>query len=335
MRLIADLNSDGLFLKMYHRIKKIIFIGLDDKQINLLTLLKGEFSESFEDMYFIFMQNEAELIYHIDVNCIVVSHSKIQASIIETMLKNGHPFYLEWADFLRYYHSIMSFQCRLNSQKICLAFLPENFMKLYKSMMSLYGYNVITADDPVDLEQILNSGIEYLVFDMDMNQVSEKIRFQVMQKINYHCKKGLKVNVIKNFDKGSLFNDILSPIKEISNILLSPDEYTLFLRKYLYLKELEMFFRNTPERISAFQNNRQIDEAKSSPRNGQEMFTDLRDSKKSYNQILALKNNPKWQILFQQRNDIDLKYILSMAIEESISRNLENSQRELFTFFPQ
>lgn len=323
---------------MHRSIKKYIFIGLGEKQINLVKSLNEEYDNIHEELYFIFMPNTDELFYHLDVNSVVISNPALTSPVIEIMLKLGHPFYITWQEFLQHYHSLLNVQRKPNSHKICLAFVSENFMKLYRTIFTSYGYNVTTTGDPAELEQIINSGVEYLVFDMDMERESEKIRFETMQKISFHCKKGGKVNVIKNFDKGSLFNDILSPVKEISNILLSPEEYVLFLRKYLYVRELESFYRENPERINAFQNNRHVDEVSGPVKIVMDSFSDIRDGKKCYNQILSLKNNVKWNELLQRKNDIDLRFILSAAIEKFVGNHLgnsiENSQRELFTFFP-
>ncbi|MDH4262989.1 MAG: hypothetical protein OEV78_08095 [Spirochaetia bacterium] len=318
-----------------HSIKKYIFIGLEDRQINLVKSLNDEYEKIHEEIYFIFMPGMDELFYHIDVNSIVVSNSNLTHQIIDIMLQLGHPFYLSWSEFLQHYHNLLNLQLKPNGRKVCIAFISENFNKIYRTIFSFYGYNTISTADPADLEQIMSSGIEYLVFDMDMHQASENTRFQTMRMISSYCKKGLKVNVIKNFDQGSLFNDILSPVKEISNILLSPEEYMLFLRKYLYTNDLEKFYKDNPERISAFQNTRYNIENKNSRENKTEFFFDMRDAKKCYNQILTLKRNPKWYELLQIKSDIELKFLLSMTIENFVSQNMENSQRELFTFFPQ
>jgi len=328
-------------------IKKLIFIGLTENQANLVKSLKVEYNELHEDLYMVFMEDIEELFYHLDAGSLVISHPQNSRQVMDLLIQLGQPWYLHWADFLGSHQNLAKMQVTPCGRKVCLAFIPENFQKLYDAVFRMYGCEIFIADTAEELETILNSGVDYLVFDMDMKKSSERIRYKTLQQISSHCKKGLRAGVIKNFDNGSLFNDILSPVKEISNILLSPEEYLLFLRKYLYSMELENFYREHPDRINAFENWRQGEEyrnanqgaglnpAKEASRGNRNYFTGIRDGKKSYNQVLALRMNPHWADIVHTREIIDLKFSLSLAIEECIALSMENSQRELFTFFPQ
>ena len=320
---------------MHKPVRKFIFLDLSDQQISLVKALKEEYPELTGKMYWIFMKNADELFYHLDANSIIISNESDTLNNLNFMITIGHPFYMCWDDFLKYYQSLIYFQGLSSERNVCLAFIAENYMKLYKNLFLLYGFNVVTTNRTDELEEILSSDIEYLVFDLDMNLIPEKIRFQTMKKISYFCKKGLRANVIKNFDSGSLFNDILSPVKEITNILLSPEEYMLFIRKYLYIKEYENLIKIYSNGITPLLLHHQRDDAKGTLKPHPEIFSDLRDAKKSYNQILAMKNNPNYHEIVQKKNDIEIRFLISADMEKFISESMDNSQRELFTFFPQ
>ncbi|MDH4199959.1 MAG: hypothetical protein OEV66_06215 [Spirochaetia bacterium] len=310
-------------------IKKFIFIGLTEDQIQLIKSLKNEFNSLTDRFYWIFMQNTEDLACHLDQKTLIISHDARKAIVMETMHRMGHPLFLTWPDFLRFFHMLININLAPLERNVSLAFIPENYAKIYSTLMSLYGFNVSIIDQAIQLESALEAGIDYLVFDLDMNQLPEKKRLGLMQKIKYYCKQGLMANVIKNFDTGSLFNDILSPVKDISNLLLSPEEYAIFLRKYLYIKDLEGFEKNcyNLKGSSFFQEIAKKEKT-------MHIFSDLMDAKKKYHEIQSVRINSDQLEGFFLNGTVHLRFRLSEAVEDFINQHFDNSQRELFTFFP-
>lgn len=318
------------------KIKKYIFIGLSQKQATLVRLLKDEFPDFSCHSHWIFMKNSDELSIHIDRHSLVVSGEAIDNGVINALYRLGHLQYLPFPLFLKYFHSLFTLHENTydKTKAVGLAFLGDPSSKLCENLLTLYGYKVFTAFSVEDLESLMEKGLHYLVFDLDMNMLPEKTRMAALQKIVFFQKQGMTTSVLKNFDKGSLFNDILSPVKEISNILLSPEEYVIFLRKYLYFKDREQFLQNFPEDNAYLQRPAVPEENVNLAKLSLHGFSDLKDAKKTYNRVLSLKANQNQEGAELQKNSLNLRFLLSDYVIAHLSENLDTAQRELFTFFP-
>jgi hypothetical protein len=122
-------------------------------------------------------------------------------------------------------------------------------------------------------------------------------------------------------------------VKEISNLILSPEEYFIFLRKFLHLKNIESldqeYFQN-PEILNALSDNGKY---MRNSKTGFSIFNDLKDSKKIYHKIQKIKD----PLFSSSRFDLYLSayicYMTTYSAGEVILKQSNESQRELFTFF--
>ncbi|RME93752.1 MAG: hypothetical protein D6767_00380, partial [Candidatus Hydrogenedentota bacterium] len=128
-----------------------------------------------------------------------------------------------------------------------LAFLPSYLEKLVGSLLESNGIRTILLKSLSEVQKFFKSGQGYLVLDNDFAGLSargskrDKTKSEVHQYLKWIKNQFAKVSitVIKDFEKGSLFDDISSPVKEYCNVILSPAEYILFLQNYLYEVQAE------------------------------------------------------------------------------------------------
>lgn len=122
--------------------------------------------------------------------------------------------------------------------EVVLAFLPDLLKKQATRIFSLYGFNPVAVDSSQSLLRELKHGAAIVVFDQDMpvlkgrvNESREKI-FSLLR-AERRQRSQLAVVIIKDFDQGSLFGDMTTMAKDVSNAMLAPAEFLDFIRNYL------------------------------------------------------------------------------------------------------
>lgn len=121
---------------------------------------------------------------------------------------------------------------------VVLAFLPDLLRRQAMRMFSLFGFNPVAVDSSQGLLRELKHGAAIVVFDQDMpvlkgriHESREKIFSLLRAERRQH--RQLAVLIIKDFDQGSLFGDMTTMAKDVSNAMLSPNEFLEFIRNYL------------------------------------------------------------------------------------------------------
>ena len=122
--------------------------------------------------------------------------------------------------------------------EVVLAFLPDQLKAQAMRMFSLFGFNPVAVDSSQGLLKELKHGASLVVFDQDMpvlknrvHESREKIFSLLRAERRQH--RQLAVVIIKDFDQGSLFGDMTTMAKDVSNAMLSPSEFLEFIRNYL------------------------------------------------------------------------------------------------------
>ncbi|MBN8219440.1 MAG: hypothetical protein J0L53_00870 [Spirochaetes bacterium] len=122
--------------------------------------------------------------------------------------------------------------------EVVLAFLPDLLRAQAMRMFSLFGFNPVAVDSTQALLKELKHGASLVVFDQDMpvlrnrvHESREKIFSLLRAERRQH--RQLAVLIIKDFDQGSLFGDMTTLAKDVSNAMLSPHEFLEFIRNYL------------------------------------------------------------------------------------------------------
>jgi hypothetical protein len=122
--------------------------------------------------------------------------------------------------------------------EVVLAFLPDLLRRQASRLFSLFGFNPVSVDSSQGLLRELKHGAAIVVFDQDMpaakgrvHESREKIFSVLRAERRQH--RQLAVVIIKDFDQGSLFGDMTTMAKDVSNAMLAPHEFIEFIRNYL------------------------------------------------------------------------------------------------------
>lgn len=150
----------------------------------------------------------------------------------------GHVAILKLADFQKAAESFLQLQSTAVFGEVVLAFLPEVLRRQAMRIFTLFGFNAVSVDSSQGLMKELKHGAGLVVFDQDMPGLKgrvaesrEKIFSLLRAERRQH--RQLAVIIIKDFDQGSLFGDMVTMAKDVSNAMLSPVEFLEFIRNYL------------------------------------------------------------------------------------------------------
>lgn len=150
----------------------------------------------------------------------------------------GHVAALTLDDFNGKARRILDLQATGVLGEVVLAFLSENLKTQAMRMFSLFGFSVVAVDSTPALLKELKLGAGLVVFDQDMPALKNRIPesrekiFSLLRSERRH-RRQLAVVIIKDFDQGSLFGDMTTLAKDVSNAMLAPHEFLEFMRNYL------------------------------------------------------------------------------------------------------
>lgn len=122
--------------------------------------------------------------------------------------------------------------------EVVLAFLSEPLRKQASRIFSLYGFDPVSVDTPPALQRELRHGASIVILDQDLPCIKARVG-EVREKVfallrsERHLQRRLAVVIVKDFDQGSLFNDMTTLAKDVANAMLSPHEFLGFMRDYL------------------------------------------------------------------------------------------------------
>ncbi len=150
----------------------------------------------------------------------------------------GHVATLRLGDFQNGVHSFLNLQSTSIFGEVVLAFLPEILKRQAMRIFSLFGFNAVSVDSSQGLMKELKHGAGIVVFDQDMPVLKGRVaesreKIFSLLRAERKAQRQLAVIIIKDFDQGSLFGDMMTMAKDVSNAMLSPAEFLEFIRNYL------------------------------------------------------------------------------------------------------
>ncbi len=233
--LLISKNGHPLF-------SKVVLYGPNEenhKVVPYLDFLAKKLEKKID--FFFVKKGEENFLKDIHGNILVVSSDPIQSDVRDFLFQNGIASFLDWKQFLIRFSELIYCRSTFSSGQVGLAFLPGYISKLLSSIFRLYGYRITLIHSISALEKMLNDKLNYIVIDQDIGCLQgslskiHSIRDRAFKMIiSARQKKSIYVSVIKDFEKGCLFDDIISSVKEFCNLLLSPYEYILFIKHFLY-----------------------------------------------------------------------------------------------------
>lgn len=150
----------------------------------------------------------------------------------------GHVAAISFHEFQKHAAAAICLQSPAVFGEVVLAFLPDQLRAQAMRMFSLFGFNPVAVDASQALLKELKHGASLVVFDQDMptqknrvHESREKIFSLLRSERRQH--RQLAVVIIKDFDQGSLFGDMTTLAKDVSNAMLAPHEFLEFIRNYL------------------------------------------------------------------------------------------------------
>jgi len=221
---------------MAHAFERIVFFqasAADRERIHALKLLYPELSSTRT----IFLHHTAEL-DGLAPTALLVCCGKSAAHAYRAALDAGITYLISFDEFLSKATQIIPLKASATFGDVLLAFLPETLRRQASGIFSLYGFNPVAVDSPQALQRELKHGATIVVFDQDMptlktrvSEIREKIFSLLRAERRAH--RQLAVILVKDFEQGSLFGDVTTMAKDVSNALLAPTEFLEYIRNYL------------------------------------------------------------------------------------------------------
>lgn len=184
-----------------------------------------------------FVHSALELV-ELQPNDLLICCGDAFPGIYRTLHETGIATAMTLAAFQAQTARILQLQSTAVFGEVVLAFLPDLLRRQAMRMFSLFGFNPVAVDSSQGLLRELKHGAAIVVFDQDMpvlkgriHESREKIFSLLRAERRQH--RQLAVLIIKDFDQGSLFGDMTTMAKDVSNAMLSPNEFLEFIRNYL------------------------------------------------------------------------------------------------------
>ena len=242
-------------------IKKIIFFDETNRSDKVLGVL-GAFADEYEiQLEYAFTANLDTLFDEIEPSSLVVAASNYFDELRPRLFLKGVARLYERSEFLMYFQHLLLLNKAVYRGGVILGFLPLQLENLLKSIFTFYGYSVNIVHSYSGLQRVLKSNAFYLIMNQDLsvtNLRENKSKMLDLIRARKLNSKDFAVSIVKDFDQGSLFDDIASNVREFCNLMLSPGEFVIFVINYLnyffqqrIMKEQGAFFSH----LHAYQNN--------------------------------------------------------------------------------
>lgn len=288
---------------------------------------------------FVQVKNEKELVENINPQTLVVSDLDPATELGALLFYHGVAWMLSWENFVQYFSRIFYLKKNSDAPQVCLTFLESSLEKLLHDVFLLYGFQVHVANDKATLEKhilpilknetLFHRSIDYFVFDIDgMGSSKKNKRDQIINNFRRLVKSNpyIAVSLVKNFSRGSVYDDIVHKIKEINNVILDAEEYSLFILQHLQAYRYAQFFslQESPALLfSNLDNKSKVTKKKFS--------LSLRDGKTAYSFYMDKKNR-KANFTGKDREQLFLRKQLTNWLKTYIQFNEEKKRRGSFTF---
>lgn len=205
----------------------------DRERVSALQILHSRLSPSRT----FFIHSAVELA-EIMPNDLLICCGDTLPGIYRTLHETGIATVMKLAVFQAQADRVLQLQSTAVFGEVVLAFLPDLLRKQAMRMFSLFGFNPVTVDSSQGLLRELKHGAAIVVFDQDMPALKGRIsesreKIFSLLRAERRAHRQLAVMIIKDFDQGSLFGDMTTMAKDVSNAMLSPNEFLEFIRNYL------------------------------------------------------------------------------------------------------
>lgn len=239
---------------------RILFYLPDEKNLKFAQSLVNEVNQTDIQADIVYTDSEALMLEKATESSLVVSFGSATGRLGTLLYHTGIPFHLSLPEFQMYWPSFFQKNQKGTPGTIILAYLSNHVERISASMAQLYGYEVITVHSIQDLQKVLKGMPSHLVFDQDMPNIKHKTSQDNRETVFRHLKSARRqnprfsVSVIKDFDQGSLFEDLGSSVKDVTPALLSPEEFLTFFRSLLFDYNYERITRQMNESIAEYAN---------------------------------------------------------------------------------
>lgn len=186
-----------------------------------------------------FAASESDLLANAGIHSLIVSNLSIRGRLGNLLFHHGIANYSSFDEFIKNGLNFLTEGSNVDrsAEIVLLAFLPLNIENMLHSIFSRFGYQVQIAHSIAALEKKLQRKSCCVIIDSDISYFQSKIKQkrEVLFKNLYQKVKQnplMSVVVLKNFSQGSLFEDLNSSIRYLSEILLSPEEFINFILRF-------------------------------------------------------------------------------------------------------
>ena len=320
----------------------LLFYNLSKKQYETIETLKSMFPEECQKVSWHFANSENRVSELAMSRMLVVTGDAEPGDDAEIFLKNGMICRLSFSRFMEDYSKFFKSGWAIQPGIVNLAFLDMRMMRILTTIFTLAGFKVIESHTIQDVQRFVKDGPGYMVLDLDMKGASvsaktsdQKKKLISLIKTAKNQNLTLSVSVIKDFSQGSLFDDITSCVRDITNLMLSAEEYIFFIRDYLFqsqLKKIEMNYREILAKSS-----KESSDYKAGKKENLNLNIFMRNAKQAFEKV----KNAEFQIskasIFQYEREISahLFRLSCMSWLDKLSENNETTgERACFSFYP-
>ena len=193
-------------------------------------------SLEFEDIY-----EYEELKQKLNHQSLLVSFVHFDRKLCWLLMQRGSPLAMKWKPFLSCFSELFKHINTPVRGEVALLFLLPSFKDILEGVFRLHGFKSNVVTSLAQLEKIGQKKLSHIVFDQDLLglKINRSRLGSTREEVITHLKRicvndrETTVFVVKDFQQGSLFDDMNSSVKDISNLLLSHEEYILFIKTFL------------------------------------------------------------------------------------------------------
>jgi len=314
-------------------IEKAIFIDASDEQKKFILALFA-LQERISSPLFANSNNPEEIamVYEEGKKLLFVSCGPEIHNIKNLLFSYGSIYLLPFKEVLLDLESFFTlFDEQIYEKTIVTAFLDSSYTKILKYIFELFNFQTLHVSNLKDLINILEVSPDHLVIDLDMNGETLAKRNSTLSLIHRKVisSNKLSVNIIKNFNNGSIFNDICSPVNKICDIILSPQEYTVFIIKILHMNLFENSNLSLHTARQSWLPGRKVTNGEFKPLSN--VFNYLKRPKSVYNALCTTINNPLHSEYLKQMKLIQMKKNMIFWLTDYIESS-SNSEQGSFIF---
>ena len=190
----------------------------------------------FEEVY-----EYEELKKKLNHQTLLVSFVRFDRKLCWLLMRKGSPLAMKWNSFLSCFSELFKHINTPVRGEVALLFLLPSFNNILEGVFRLHGFKTNVVTSLARLEKIGQKKLSHIVFDQDLLglKINRSRLGSTREEVITHLKRvcvndrETTVFVVKDFQQGSLFDDMNSSVKDISNLLLSHEEYILFIKTFL------------------------------------------------------------------------------------------------------